>query len=537
MKNTGLMRPLNNRYETTEPSLGLGLAKTLSRGTRASERTGRYSQRVLASPRPKLGGRDAASATLGSEAQQPFGRLIAVSLVLLFAASGCARIDPIERPELAETLQWDHQHHAEDRTDALNWPDPHWWHHFQSPQLDQLIEQANRQSPDLRAAAERVRQAEWQLRSTGSSLFPSINLGAGSSVQRDLDRSGDRDTRESTSANLSIGYEIDLWGELAAGRRSAEAGFRASEYDYVAARLSLNAAIANSWFEWLNLNERIEITRENIRISERVMAVVETRYRNGAASAADVARQRTSLLSQQASLAPLEFRAEQTRRALAVLVGQAPQTLELQPRALSELHLPPTASGSPTDLITRRPDLARIEAQLQAADANVAVARTAFLPSLSLSAGVSMATDSLFSLSGAQELANAGVSLSQAVFDGGRNRAQSRLSESRRRELLENYRWAILDALRETDDALGRVALNEAQEDTQAEILIQAERALALTETRYREGSDDLLTLLDAQRSLFQTRDELTQLRLERLTAAVDLYKALGGGWHRETEQ
>jgi len=455
----------------------------------------------------------------------PYRALLVIAGLLII--SGCARIDPIERPEIAEPLEWD----TEVASTEPGWPDPQWWQGFDSPQLDQLIALAEEQSPDLRAAAERVRQAQWQLRSTGSSLFPSVNLGAGTSVQRDLDRSGERDTRESTSASLNVGYEIDLWGQLAASRRAAEAGFVASEYDYVAARLSLTAAVATGWFEWLALNERLDIARENIRISERVMTVVETRYRNGAASAADVSRQRTSLLSQRASLEPLAFRAEQTRRALAVLVGQSPQGFVLEPETLETLRVPELASGTPADLITRRPDLARREAQLQAADADVAVARTAFLPSLSLSAGVSMATDSLLSLGGASELGSAGLSLSQAVFDGGRRRAETGLSESRRRELLENYRFAILDALRETDDALGRAALNAGQEAIQKQILTEAERTLRLTETRYREGSDDLLTLLDAQRSLFQTRDQLSQLRLERLTAAVDLYRALGGGW------
>ena len=126
------------------------------------------------------------------------------------------------------------------------------------------------------------------------------------------------------------------------------------------------------------------------------------------------------------------------------------------------------------------------------------------------------------------------VSLAQTLFDGGRLRNQVKLSESQRISLLEQYRKAIYTALQEVDDALDRTAVNAEQEQRQAEIVTQAQRTLRLTEVRYREGSDDLLALLDAQRSLFQAQDQLAQQRQARLTAAVDLYKALGGGWQQE---
>jgi outer membrane protein, multidrug efflux system len=227
----------------------------------------------------------------------------------------------------------------------------------------------------------------------------------------------------------------------------------------------------------------------------------------------------------------LELQGRQTRAALAVLIGRVPQNFVLTDEAIMDIALPDINAGVPADIITRRPDLASAEAQLQAADADVAAARAALLPAVQLSASAGKATAALFSLSNASDSLGWSLSLAQTLFDGGRLRNQVKLSESQRISLLEQYRKTIYTALQEVDDALDRTAVNAEQEQRQADIVTQAQRTLRLTEVRYREGSDDLLALLDAQRSLFQAQDQLAQQRQARLTAAVDLYKALGGGW------
>ncbi|UZJ45282.1 efflux transporter outer membrane subunit [Marinimicrobium sp. C6131] len=441
---------------------------------------------------------------------------------------GCANIDPVPRPDIDAGLTWNSALAASGASEDGS-PSANWWQTFSAEPLDTLMRQALQNSPDLMAAEQRLRQADWQMRATGASVYPSVNVGAATSRRSNQDIEGDSRSSESTSTNLGLSYELDLWGRVAAERASARAGFRASEQDYRAAYLSLTGAIANTWFEYQALQARIQIALDNIALSEQVMNVVQVRYRNGVASAADVARQRTNLLSQKAQLPPLEYQMEQTRRALAVLVGEVPQTLSVEPQALSDIRLPELKAQPPVEAIFARPDVARAEAQLQAADADVAVARRAFLPSLSLSAGFSLSTAELFSLSDARESDNTGLSLSQLIFDGGRTRARSRQAEARRQELLAQYRQTLLVALQETDDALGRVTLEAGQEISDQAILAEAERALRLTEVRYREGSDDLLTLIDAQRSLFQARERLVERRLDRLSAAVTLYQSLGG--------
>lgn len=448
---------------------------------------------------------------------------LGILLALLLAA--CTRIAPIDRPHLALSDNW------AEGSGEMTPPRQDWWRSFQSPRLERLLTSSLLDSPDLAAAAERVIQAEQQVRVSGASLFPSLNLG-GNTASRTIDTDqGARETTESTSLSLGASYEVDLWGRLAAGVRGAEADLAAVQHDYAAVRLSLETAVASAYFQTLTARERLTIARENLAIAERVLAVVEARYRNGAASALDVTRQRTAVLTQQSALIPLEVQERQAGYALAILLGRLPQTFSLEAESLAQLQVPDVGPGLPSELLVRRPDLARAEARLAAADANVAVARAALLPSFQLSASAGTASNALLSLADPTRSLAATATLAQTLFDGGRLRSQLANAESRRRELVENYRQAILTALREVEDGLGNVERNRRLALTQEQLVEQARRSLRLAELRYREGSDDLLSVLDAQRTLFQAQDQQVQLRLARLTAALDLYKALGGSW------
>jgi NodT family efflux transporter outer membrane factor (OMF) lipoprotein len=199
---------------------------------------------------------------------------------------------------------------------------------------------------------------------------------------------------------------------------------------------------------------------------------------------------------------------------------------------VSDVLVPRIVPGIPAALLVRRPDLASAEAQLAAANANVAVARAALLPSISLTGSAGIASDVLLNfLSTPTAAAAIGASLLQPIFDGGRLRAQVDVAASRERELVENYRKFILAALADVESALTAGNRGLDQEVLQEQVLVQARRALQLAEVRYRAGADDLLTVLDAQRTLFAAEDQLAQIRLSRLLASVGLFKALGGGW------
>jgi NodT family efflux transporter outer membrane factor (OMF) lipoprotein len=450
--------------------------------------------------------------------------LIAVALAV--AIAGCAATSPVLTPGVEPAAAWNEPILLE--TGAVT---ADWWQAFGSPELQALVDEALRGSPDLAIAAERVRQAEAQVRVAGASLFPSLNLGYGTAAQ--ARRSDGATARsESSSATLSAAYEVDLWGRNAAGVRGAEASLQATRFDHDAARLTLIAGVADAYFELLSLRGRVALARDNLGIAERVLALVQARARNGAVSPLDVARQEAAVLSQRAALLPLEQLERQTLAALAVLVGRVPEGFELEGRALGGVAIPAVSPGLPAELLVRRPDLAAAEAQLAAANADLSAARAALLPSIQLTGSTGVASGALLAvLSGPSASVAIAASILQPIFDGGRLQGQVSIAESRERETAQSYRKAILAAFADVEQALAAVSRLAQRERLQAEVQARAREALRLAEVRYREGADDLLSVLDAQRTLFDAQDQLAQVRLDRLAAAVALYKALGGGW------
>lgn len=460
---------------------------------------------------------------------KPFASPLAKPLVLAIALvlQACATTEPARGPVVEMPAAWTPAvppAEAPQLTTA-------WWQSFGSQPLERLIEEAQAGSPDLRIAIERMRQADIALQQAGVSRLPSVNGSVGASTSRSEGPVAATTSRESSSASLSISYEVDLWGRIAAGVRAGEASFQASQYDWKTARLALLTGVANNYFLWLNTAERLRIARENLVIAERVLAIVEARQRNGVATALEVSQQRTTVLSQRTALLPIELQQRQTASALALLLGRVPQGYAPEAGEFTQLRVPEMSPGLPSSLLTRRPDLASAESQLAAADANVDAARKALLPSLSLSASGSLGTSALMSLADPTRSVSLGISLAQSIFDGGRQRLQIRSTESQRVVLIENYGKAIRTALKEVDDGLGNVDRSQRQEALQREVVAQARRSLQLAELRYREGSGDLLSVLDAQRTLFTALDALATQSLSRLTAALDMYKALGGDW------
>jgi NodT family efflux transporter outer membrane factor (OMF) lipoprotein len=252
------------------------------------------------------------------------------------------------------------------------------------------------------------------------------------------------------------------------------------------------------------------------------------RFDNGAATALELAQQRTSVLNIEAELPALRQQLQQTQHALAVLLGRPPQGFRIAGESLSALQLPAVAAGQPATLLERRPDIRRAEAQLQAANADIGAARAALYPSVRLSAASGV---SGFLSGGSTNVTTLAASLAQTIFDGGRLQGQLAQSQARRTELAAQYVQAVLTSFREVEDSLVAVQANEIRAAALTQSAAQAQRAYQLAVARYEAGAHDLLNLLDSQRSRLQAQDSLIQAELARYTATVDLFKALGGGW------
>jgi NodT family efflux transporter outer membrane factor (OMF) lipoprotein len=454
----------------------------------------------------------------------------AICVALALALAGCGTTSPMLKPNVNAPAAWNENATGGAPVTA------DWWQSFGSAELQRLVTDALAGSPDLAIAIERVRQAEAQVRIAGASLFPTIDLGFGSSTRFTSDSRGSSRT-EASSAALSVSYELDLWGRNRSGVRSAESSLAATVFDRDTARLTLIAGVATGYFDVLSLRSRLAIARENLAIAERVLQLVSARARNGAASALDVSRQQAAVLSQRAAVLPLEQQERQTLAALAILTGRVPQGFDVKATSFADLQVPAIDPGLPSQLLVRRPDLAGAEARLASANANVAAARAALLPSISLTGSAGLASGALLAvLGGPTSAISLGLSVLQPIFDGGRLRGQVSVAQSQERELVENYRKAILIAFGEVEDALVAASRQAQQETLQQQVQAEAREALRLAEIRYREGADDLLTVLDAQRTLFSAQDQLAQIRQNRLEAAVDLYKALGGGWNGDVK-
>jgi len=465
-----------------------------------------------------------------------------LALTTVFVLSACAGHIDATRPDVELPPTW---MEASSGDTALQ---RDWWRGFQSEELSALIAEAQTANPTLLIAAERVTQAEITARAAGASLFPLLTISAKTGSSQINSGSADADLgargtaaisgwvkSESSSASLQVNYDADVWGRVAATAASASASLDATRFDLETARTTLTTGVANAYFQTLALRTRLKIAEQNLAIAEKLFAIVEARYRYGAASALDVSRQRSTVLAQRAAILPLQTQERQTVTALAILLGRPPQSLQIAAQDLDGLVVPEVAPDLPSTLITRRPDIASAEATLYAADANVAAARAALLPTISLSGAAGASSSALLSLGSPTYSIGIAASIMQTLFDGNRLRLQVESSESARRQLVEGYRNTIYTALKEVEDALGNTTRNREQERAQTEIRAEAQRALRLSELRYREGADDLNSLLDAQRTLFSAEDAMAQQRLLRLTGMTDLFKALGGGWERSS--
>lgn len=403
-----------------------------------------------------------------------------------------------------------------------------WWRAFGSAELAALVAEAQAQNLDLAAAGARVRQAEALARGADATLWPSVSLAA------DASREGRWRGHASAAGNahaatLVARYEVDLWGGQGGLRDGARAGLRASAFERDGVRLTITAGTVAAWLQSVGLRDRVAIAELNLADAERLQALVEARLRAGAAMPLELAQQRGIVAAQRRALQLLQREADDSRVVLAAWLGRQAPT---PPAAgsLDALRVPEIDGRLPSDLLARRPDVARAEARLAAADADIAVARAAMLPSLSLSGGVGTGGGrwrDLFE----SPLYTLAAGLAAPIFDAGKLASGRDLAVARHEELLAGYRASIVAAFADAHAALLAVDSLEAQRATQAEQEKQARQALAIAESRYRAGAETSLTLLDAQRTLYATLDGGAQLQLARLQASVGLYKALGGGW------
>jgi NodT family efflux transporter outer membrane factor (OMF) lipoprotein len=459
--------------------------------------------------------------------------LLSVCLLLSACAAPPASVDSGIAPPTA----W--QFAERDAAQATN---QRWWTQFGSPQLNRLVDQARRDSFDVAAAMARVRQAQASAVIAGAPLLPEVNFNLNASRQKllrgkggpDLDATQSDDVADSFGANLTASYEVDFWGGRAAARDSALHSLRASEFDQATVELTLLGNVADRYAQTLAARQRQQIAELNLANARNVLRLVQTRYDAGSATALELAQQKSLVASQQRQLPLIQQLAEESTITLAALLGQPVQALDLGTEPFHALTWPGIGAGLPSQLLSRRPDIAKAEAQLTAAQADVSVARAAMLPAVTLGATLgSDAYKAMEILRSPYYTLTAG--LVGPIFNNGRLSAERDKARARQDELLETYRGAIINGFADVEKALSSITRLDQQRQWQAEELQHAQDAFEIAESRYQAGAEDLLSVLETQRTLYTAQDMNVQLRLSRLQASIALYKALGGGWSADT--
>jgi NodT family efflux transporter outer membrane factor (OMF) lipoprotein len=414
-----------------------------------------------------------------------------------------------------------------------------WWRGFGSKELTDLIEESLTSNFDVAAAVARIVQADANSRIVGAALLPIVDLNASATRSRASQSTGGgggggRSERVTYSTSLSASYEIDFWGKNRAALRAAEELAVASRFDREVVALSTVVSVANSYFLVLLAQDRIRIAQGNLAAATRVYNLVKQRFDVGTASALDTAQQESVVNVQRAAIPPLEQVLQQNMATLAVLIGRTPESVRIRGGSMSRLRIPPVTPGLPSDLIAQRPDIREAEAQLASANANVYSARAAFFPSIQLTGEGGYQSAVLKTLLRPESaFYNIAAGLTQPIFDGLRLQGQLDLDIGRRDELLQLYRRAIVNGFADVERALIAVQQSSKLVRLQGDVVNSTRRAFEITETRLREGTVDLTTVLINQQALFNAQDALANAQLSRLAAVVSLFQALGGGWQK----
>jgi NodT family efflux transporter outer membrane factor (OMF) lipoprotein len=461
-------------------------------------------------------------------------RAVTFLLVLPLVACGLASDVPPPAPEVPAAYR---------ATAAAEvWPAAGWWRGFGSAELDGLIEAARAGNFDMRAALARVRQADAQLAASGAALLPTMSMGGSeqwsqSSSRRVTGTVARIATVESRSFSLtpSVSWELDFWGRVRAGREASTATALASRFDQEVVALTVVTSVASTWFQALALQDRVAVAGRNLADAEAILRAIQAREAAGTASALDVAQQAALVAGVRANIPGLRSQLEQQVTALGLLLGRPPSAITVRPGTLDALKLPEIAPGLPSALLARRPDVAEAEAQLAAASANIRVARAAFFPRVALSGSAGWQSLALGTLFGPGSLfANVALSGTQAVFDNGTLSAQVALNRGRYDELLANYQKTVVQAFTDVENGVRAYAFATEQERLTIEAVRVAQFAADIASEQVRAGTSDVVRALQAQTTLFQDLDSLTQVRLARFQALLSLYKAMGGGWSRD---
>jgi multidrug efflux system outer membrane protein len=411
--------------------------------------------------------------------------------------------------------------------------DERWWQVFQDESLQALIRTALEHGYDVRMAAARIIEAQAQLGITRADQFPTISAGVNVLGERPSVALGFPSKNiGAIEVQGSVAWQLDFWGQFRRATEGARAQLLASEWGRRAVVTTLISQVASAYFGLRALDLELEISQRTLASRQESLQLTQVREQGGATSLLDVRQAEQLVFGATAEIATLEREIEQQENFVSVLLGSNPGPVVRGLALTEQPHPPDVPAGLPSTLLERRPDIQQAEQRLVAANAQIGVAKSAYFPQIALTGSGGFESTALTALFiGTNTIWTAAASVTQPVFTAGRTRSQVALAEARREEASISYQQTIRQAFREVSDALvGYRKLRESREQ-EGLLLGAAEDARRLATIRYQGGVTSYLEVLDADTRLLDAELGLARAELSELSALVEIYQALGGGW------
>jgi multidrug efflux system outer membrane protein len=451
--------------------------------------------------------------------------------------SGLQTPDEVVSAAQAEVIPARWQHASPTAADEMALVD--WWSQFNDATLTQLIEQALASNNTVAAAKGRLRSARAALDAAQGARLPSVNASGSASRQDNIDGLSRAETIDGlliTDEHYTIGidasWEADIFGRLRGTAEAAAAGVRGSEASLYDVQRVITAEIALNYVNLRDAQARLQLAQANLDIQRENLQLAQWRNEAGLGSELDVEQARTAVGQTTAALPVLRLTIATAIHQIDVLTGEPPGSSASALSPPAALPVPPAISdvGLPADLLQRRPDVLSAQAVLEAEVIRIGVAQADLYPALRLSGSIDTSSDSIGNLFDTS-LGSLVAGVTAPIFQGGQIRARIEQQKGSADTALADYRSTVLTALLDVESALQSAKAAREREVALTEAEQSALISLQLAEIRYRVGAVDFQTLLDTQRSVLTVQDSRASASAARSTAAIQLFKALGGGW------
>ncbi|HEY3327973.1 MAG TPA: efflux transporter outer membrane subunit [Novimethylophilus sp.] len=449
------------------------------------------------------------------------------------ALLGACTIGPTYvKPDMQVPAAFKEQHGWKPAQPKDELPHGKWWEIFGDAQLNALVEQVQVSNQNIRAAEARFRQARALAQQARAGVSPTVTGDISVNRSRAATGAGGGNSSTIHKLGLDASWEPDIWGKVQRSVESGNAGVQAGAADLQAAKLSAQAELAQDYFLLRIADARKQLLEDTVNAYRTSLQLTSNQYAAGVAARGDVVVAETQLKSAQAQAVDVGVQRAQLEHAIAVLMGKAPAEFAIAPAAFTPAP-PRIPLGIPSELLERRPDIAAAERRTAAANARIGVAQSAFYPALTLSASAGLQSASFAKwLTYPSRFWALGPALAQTIFDGGLRRAQTGQAVAVYDENAADYRQTVLTAFQEVEDNLAALRILEQEAQLQDDAVKAARESVAITGNQYKAGTVSYINVVNVQTIALINERAALNIQGNRLTAAVLLIKALGGGWN-----